>query len=112
MRNDKERLLDILEAIIKVEKYTIRGKDIFLQDELIQTWIVHNLQIIGEASRAMSKNLTDKYTDIEWLDMSDFRNVIVHEYFEINLTIVWDVVEHYLPTLKNKIQEILQKMER
>jgi len=38
--------------------------------------------------------------------------MIVHEYFEINLTIVWDVVEHYLPTLKNKIQEILQKMER
>lgn len=47
MRDLRERLLDILEAIERIEKYTIRGRDAFEQDELIQTWIVHHLQIIG-----------------------------------------------------------------
>lgn len=50
MRNDRERLRDILEAINQIEKYAVQGKNKFLQDELIQTWIIHHLMIIGEAS--------------------------------------------------------------
>ncbi len=49
MRNDRERLLDVREAIEKIEKYADRGRDTFNSDELIQTWIVHHVQIIGEA---------------------------------------------------------------
>lgn len=52
MRDDRERLLDMLEAIAKIEKYAARGKHVFEQEELIQNWIVNHLQIIGEASRA------------------------------------------------------------
>ena len=54
MRIDLERLEDILEAIDKIEKYIDRGKDIFNKNELIQVWMIHHLQIIGEASAAMS----------------------------------------------------------
>ena len=56
MRDDSERLKDILEAIENIEKYASRGKELFEQDELIQVWIIHHLQIIGEASAAMSQN--------------------------------------------------------
>lgn len=49
MRDDRERLLDILEAIERIEKYTARGRSVFDKDELIQTWVLHHLQIIGEA---------------------------------------------------------------
>ncbi len=49
MRDDRERLLDILEAIERIEKYTARGRSVFDEDELIQTWVLHHLQIIGEA---------------------------------------------------------------
>ena len=57
MRSDKQRLIDIQEAIIKIEKYTLKGKDIFMKDELIQTWMLYNLQIIGEAVRSISQTL-------------------------------------------------------
>ena len=55
MRDDTERLRDIQEAIANIERYALRGKQAFDEDELIQTWIVHHLQIIGEASGAMSE---------------------------------------------------------
>lgn len=50
MRDDRERIRDIQETIEKIEKYSVRGEKLFYQEELIQTWIIHNLQIIGEAS--------------------------------------------------------------
>ncbi len=64
MRDDRERLNDILDAINQIEKYTVQGKDRFIQDELIQTWVVHHLMIIGEASSRISKETKQKYTDI------------------------------------------------
>jgi uncharacterized protein with HEPN domain len=51
MRDDRERLRDILEAIERIERYTSKGREEFMQDELIQTWVVHHIQIIGEAAR-------------------------------------------------------------
>lgn len=50
MRDGNERLLDILEAIEEIERYAVRGREAFLQDELVQVWMVHHLQIIGEAA--------------------------------------------------------------
>ncbi|MEZ2228482.1 DUF86 domain-containing protein [Microcoleus sp.] len=55
MRSDTERLKDIYEAIAKIEKYSVRGKQNFLDDELVQTWVLFNLQTIGEAVRWNSK---------------------------------------------------------
>ena len=52
MRNERERLLDILEAVERIEKYAKRGKAAFLQDELIQNWMVNHITLIGEACRA------------------------------------------------------------
>jgi len=49
MRSDHERLLDILEAIERIEKYGAEGRGVFEADELIQTWIVHHIEVIGEA---------------------------------------------------------------
>ena len=92
MRDNRERLKDILEAIDGIEKYANRGKQVFEQDELIQVWIIHHLQIIGEASAAMSQNFIANYPEIPWQDMSDFRNVLVHEYFRVDTEIVWNVV--------------------
>lgn len=57
MRDDRERLLDIQEAIERIQKYAERGRETFERDELIQTWILHNLQILGEAARAISADL-------------------------------------------------------
>jgi len=55
MRNDRERLLDMLEAIERIERHTAGGRKAFEQDELIQTWVVHHLQIVGEAAAKLGR---------------------------------------------------------
>lgn len=64
MRDTRERLLDILEAIERTERYTSRGKVAFEHDELIQVWVVSHIQIIGEASNALSKELHAQHPEI------------------------------------------------
>lgn len=110
MRSDIERLQDILEAIERLEKYAVQGKRVFEQQELIQTWIIHHLQIVGEAARTISQNLKAQYPDISWRDAADLRNLVVHEYFRINIDIIWDIVENDIPLLKTQIKTILKQI--
>jgi uncharacterized protein with HEPN domain len=107
VRSDKERLRDIQEAINNIEKYKSRGKEAFFSDELIQSWMLLQLQIIGEAARSMTTETYEQYTEVTWRDIIDFRNLLVHEYFRIDLALVWKIVEQELPTLKHLINEIL-----
>lgn len=109
MRDYRERLLDILEAIERIEKYAAQGREDFENDELVQTWIVHHLQIIGEAARALPGNFIDQHPEIDWSEIIGMRNILVHNYFGVDVDVVWAVVERDLPDLKNKIQAILQE---
>jgi len=88
MRNERERLLGILEAIERIEKYAEEGKDAFESDELIQTWIVHHIEIIGEACRSLSKDFQATYTTVPWADIVGMRNILVHHYFGIDTNAV------------------------
>ncbi len=110
MRDDHERLFDIQEAIERIEKYTAQGRDVFEQDELVQTWIVHHLQIIGEASRALSADLRTQYPQVPWSKIIGMRNILVHDYFGIDTDIVWAAVEGDLPDLKADIETILEEL--
>ena len=64
MRSDRERLLDILEAIEKIERYAPRGKSAFKNDEMFQVWVVRHLQIIGEAANRVSEETQQGFPDI------------------------------------------------
>ena len=100
MRDDQARLADILEAIERIERYAARGRAEFYGDELIQTWIVHHLVILGEACRALSSEFRSLNANDIWVKAAGLRNVIVHEYFGIDHEIIWGVVERDLPQLK------------
>jgi uncharacterized protein with HEPN domain len=108
MRSDRERLLDILEAVERIEKYAEEGKGAFEMDELIQTWVVHHIMIIGEACRSLSAEFQARYANVPWADIIGMRNLLVHHYFGIDTDAVWSVVEHDLPELKMNIQAILK----
>ena len=108
MRDDRERLQDILEAIGRIEKYAGRGREAFQCDELIQNWMVRHLQIIGEAARALSSDFQSRYAEIPWADIIGMRHVLVHEYFDVDLDIVWRAVSVDLPELKRKLEVILK----
>jgi uncharacterized protein with HEPN domain len=107
MRDERERLVDILEAIEKIEKYASQGKDEFERNELVQMWIVHHLQIIGEAASRLSGDFKEAHPDVAWKQIIGMRNILVHGYFEIDLEIVWAVVEDHLPELKRRMSDIL-----
>lgn len=107
MRIDRERLLDMLEAIEKIEKYSVRGWAVFQEDELIQNWIISQIRILGEAARALTDDFRKAHPQIPWYHLIGMRNILVHQYFGIDHEIVWEVVIKDLPRLKAQIQNIL-----
>lgn len=110
MREQRERLLDILEAIERIEKYASQGRQAFTQDELIQVWIVH-LQIIGEAAQSLDSRLKEAFPEIPWAKVIGMRNILVHQYFGIDTEIVWAVVQDELSTLKDRVKAMLMASE-
>ena len=111
MRDIYERLRDIQEAIERIWKYTNQGQDLFDQDELVQTWVVHHLEIIGEAARAIPQDFRNQHPEISWRQINGMRNILVHHYFGINRDRVWAVVEHDLPTQKTSVDALLTDQE-
>jgi uncharacterized protein with HEPN domain len=95
------------EAIERIETYSSKGRSALYEDELIQTWIIHHLLIIGEACRALSTGFRAANPDDIWTQAAGLRNVIVHEYFGVDHEIIWGVVERDLPNLKERILRLL-----
>jgi uncharacterized protein with HEPN domain len=104
MRDDRERLRDIVDAILSIERYPRDKED----SELIESWVLRHLQIIGEAVSKLSPALRTANPDVPWVEMIAMRNILVHDYFGIDTNEVWAVVEKDLPKLKQKIEAILQ----
>jgi uncharacterized protein with HEPN domain len=108
MRSPQERLLDILEAIARIERYVALGKARFLEDELIQVWIVHHLERIGEAAARLGREFQEAHPQVPWREMVAMRNLLVHEYFSVDLEEVWETAVRDLPLLKAQIQTLLE----
>jgi uncharacterized protein with HEPN domain len=109
VRRDEQRLQDILEAIAMIEKFATEGRAAFEEDERTQVWMVHHVQIIGEAARALSEGFRSRHSDVPWAQIVGMRHILVHDYFGIDLEEVWSVVERDLPMLRDRIKAILDK---
>jgi uncharacterized protein with HEPN domain len=112
MRDPKERLRDVLEAIERIERYTARGREAFFRQELIQVWTVHHLQIIGESAAQLGRAFHAAHSEVPWARVVAMRNVLVHEYFGVDLNELWNVVERDLPALKTAVERLLTGVER
>ena len=111
MKKNRLYLVHISDCIERTEQYTKSGLEAFMKDTLIQDGVVRNLQIIGQSILKISADLKAKYPDIDWKSIIGFRNVLVHDYMEINFVRVWEIVENDLPSLKKQIAEILQNLK-
>lgn len=109
MREYKMYLDDILEAVRRVEKYT-KGLTFenFSKSNLVVDGVVRNLEIIGEAVKNVPVQVKDKYPEVEWKKIAGLRDILAHEYFGIDLEVVWDIVKRKVPTLKTQISFILK----
>jgi uncharacterized protein with HEPN domain len=110
VRDDRSRLADIREALEKIEKYTGRGKKQFFSDELVQVWVIHHLQVIGEAATGISPVIQERYPAIPWGKIIGLRNILVHHYFAIDAKEIWAVVEGDIPPLREAVHRILDEM--
>ncbi len=100
----------VRDAIQLIEKFTEgHTKEKFLQDELVQSAVVRQIEIIGEATKNISEQFRKKYPQIPWSDIARMRDKLIHQYFGVNVNRVWEVVKGDVPKLKEKIREILQK---
>jgi len=100
MRSDRERIEDIKEAIKNIEEYSLIEKEVFFKDRLVQVWVVHHIQLIGEAAGGISIEFREKNPEISWRKILAMRNVLVHEYFGIDLDEIWKTMKSDLPLLK------------
>ncbi|GBC95489.1 hypothetical protein HRbin16_01278 [bacterium HR16] len=111
MRDPKERLMDILDAIAAIERHSDRSKEQFESDELLQVWFLHHLRIIGEAVRALPDTVRNMAPEIAWHKIVGMRNVLVHGYFAVDTDIVWDTVKRDIPQLKPGIERLLEMLK-
>lgn len=97
-RNDLLLLQDILEAGNKILRYTKNYSfNNFKNDERTTDAVIRNFEIIGEASRNLTKDFTAQHPEISWRELVGYRNLLIHEYFGSSLKTVWDIIETDLP---------------
>lgn len=95
---------DIWESIEKIESY-ISGlnHDTFIKDDKTIDSVVRNLEIIGEPANRLPENFRTQHSEIEWRKIIGLRNRVVHDYFDIDVEIVWEIIEKDLPDFKSKL---------
>jgi uncharacterized protein with HEPN domain len=108
MKTDEVYLRHVLDAIAQIEAY-MEGvsRMTFEAERMRQDAVVRQLEIIGEACRQLSPAFRAKHDAVPWRAIIGMRNRIAHDYLNIDLDVVWDAVEHDLPTLKRQVQAML-----
>ena len=96
----------ILEAIAAIERYTAGGRDAFFADDMIQSAVIRQLEIVGEAVKNLSVELVSRETAVPWKQAARTRDLLIHGYFRIDLDIVWNIVAHELTPLHENVRRI------
>jgi len=108
VKDETVYLKHIRDAIAKIESYTTEGRKRFFADSMVQAAAIRNLEIIGEAARNLSPDfIRQRSPEIPWRSIIALRNVLIHEYFRVDLELVWRIVRRRLPTLKRHIEALL-----
>jgi len=109
-KDPKIFLKHILESIDEIEKYIKRfSKGDFLKDRKTQDAVVRRIEIIGEAVKNLPADYKKKHKEIKWREIAGMRDILTHEYFGIDLNIVWRTVKKDIPQLKKKVFGLLKK---
>ena len=107
MKDDRVFLLHIRDAIARILDYTRDGQAAFGRDTKTQDAVLRQLAIIGEAVKNLSPALREKQPDVPWKRIAGLRDKVIHEYFGVNIPLVWNVVEHQIPELERHISQLL-----
>jgi uncharacterized protein with HEPN domain len=103
-RDDSLLLDDIKESLIRILEYTegLSFKE-FSEDQKTIDAVIRNFEVIGEASKRVSNEMRQVKPEIPWNSLSDFRNRLIHEYFGVDLEIVWEIIQSNISSLKDSL---------
>ena len=108
----RERVHHILDAIDRIETY-LQGVDEakFFQEYLIQDGVIRQLEIVGEATKKLSKELRDDTCHIPWVDIAGMRDKLIHDYLGVDIAQVWFTALEDIPHLKLEVVKTLKTLE-
>ena len=111
MSRDELYLRHILDAIRIIEQYITAGREAFMGDPMRQDAVMRRLEIIGEATKQLSQEVTAREPEIPWRRVGGLRNRLIHGYASVDLQTVWEVTERDLPVLKKTIKTLLDESD-
>ena len=109
MRPDRDRLEEILEAIEEIRGLLPETIEAWMASKLLQVWVVHHLQVIGEAANNLSPGFVAEHAEIPWRRIIGLRHALVHQYFGVDLDAIWSIAVEDLPPLEAAVAAILAK---
>jgi uncharacterized protein with HEPN domain len=107
VKDDRVYLQHIRDAVADIFQYSASGRDAFFGDRMRQDAIVRKLEVIGQAVKNLSDDCKSREPSIPWKQIAGMRDKVIHDYFGVNLDIVWAVVEKELPKLADAIGHLL-----
>jgi uncharacterized protein with HEPN domain len=107
VKDDRVYLGHILDAIHDIEQYTAGGREAFMSDRMRQDAVIRKLEIIGEAVKHLSEATTQRRPDIPWKRIAGMRDRLTHDYFGVDLALVWAAVERDVPLLRTVVEVLL-----
>ena len=106
MKDNRLYLIHIQDCLSRINDYTKNGRDDFMENRLLQDAVLRNLEVMGESTKKRPENWKSSEPDVNWGKIAGFRNVLAHDYLEVDLDVVWDIIENYLPDLQMAIANI------
>jgi uncharacterized protein with HEPN domain len=104
---DRLFLVHVLSAIESITSFTVEGQRAFMADAKTQSAVIRQLEVIGEAVKNLSSDLTRQEATVPWRQIAGTRDRLIHAYFSVDLDSVWAMVEQDLPTLRYEVTRIL-----
>jgi uncharacterized protein with HEPN domain len=110
VKDERGYLVHAIDSIDAIQSYTVDRKDAFFADPKTQDAVIRNIEVIGQAVKGISEQTRSLDPAVPWRQIAGMRDKLIHEYFGVDLALVWDVVETELPVLRPQLASLTERL--